>query len=142
EVLPDRGERNSDDRDVEDDHQGRQTQDVEGEPAGSGVEVAHRLLVPFVRFRSLGRENVGELIGRPADEFWLHGRSVQNRMPAFVLDLDGVPATAATVDGLARLALSLKRRGRRLRVRRASTDLVELIGLMGLAEVLGLETGR
>jgi hypothetical protein len=63
-------------------------------------------------------------------------------MPAFVLDLDGVPATAATVDGLARLALSLKRRGRRLRVRRASTDLVELIGLIGLAEVLGLETGR
>jgi hypothetical protein len=63
-------------------------------------------------------------------------------MPAFVLDLSGAPATAATVDGLARLALSLKLRGRRLRVRHASTDLVELIAFMGLAEVLGLETRR
>jgi hypothetical protein len=63
-------------------------------------------------------------------------------MPAFVLDLSGAPATAATVDGLARLALSLKRRGRRLRVRQASVELVELIRFMGLAEALGVEPGR
>jgi hypothetical protein len=63
-------------------------------------------------------------------------------MPAFVLDLSGAPATAATVDGLARLALSLKRRGRRLRVRDASADLLELIQFMGLAEALGVESGR
>jgi hypothetical protein len=63
-------------------------------------------------------------------------------MPAFVLDLSGAPATAATVDGLARLALSLKRRGRRLRVRDAPADLLELIQFMGLAEALGVESGR
>jgi hypothetical protein len=63
-------------------------------------------------------------------------------MPPFVLDLSGAPATAATVDGLARLALSLKRRGRILRLRHASTELVELIGFMGLCEVLAVEAGR
>jgi hypothetical protein len=63
-------------------------------------------------------------------------------MPAFVLDLSGAPATAATVDGLARLALSLKRRGRALRIRHASAELVELIGFMGLAEVLVVEPRR
>jgi hypothetical protein len=63
-------------------------------------------------------------------------------MPTFVLDLSGAPATAATVDGLARLALSLKRRGRRLRARHASAELIQLIELMGLADALGLEPGR
>ncbi|HEY7148602.1 MAG TPA: hypothetical protein VH420_04070 [Gaiellaceae bacterium] len=63
-------------------------------------------------------------------------------MPAFVLDLDGVPPTAETVDWLACLALSLKRRGLRLRVRYASAELVELIRFMGLAEALGVEPGR
>ncbi len=66
EVVLDRGQRDADDRDVEDDHQARQAEDVEGEPAGSGVEFAHRLLVPFVRFRSLRRSNDRELIGRPS----------------------------------------------------------------------------
>ena len=63
-------------------------------------------------------------------------------MPAFVLDLSGAPATAATVDGLARLALSLRSRGLRLRLSRASPDLIDLIAFMGLAEVLVVEPGR
>ena len=63
-------------------------------------------------------------------------------MPAFVCDLSGAEATAATVDALARLALSLKRRGSRLLLCHASRDLVELIELMGLAEVLRVEPGR
>jgi anti-anti-sigma regulatory factor len=63
-------------------------------------------------------------------------------MPALVCDLSGAEATAATVDALARLALSLKRRGSRLLLRHASPDLVELIELMGLAEVLRVEPGR
>ena len=63
-------------------------------------------------------------------------------MPAFVLDLRGAPATAATVDGVASLALSLKRRGRALRIRHASTELVQLIAFMGLAEVLAVEPRR
>ena len=45
EVVADRGQRDVHDRDVEDDHQARQAEDVEGEPAASGVEVAHSLSV-------------------------------------------------------------------------------------------------
>jgi len=63
-------------------------------------------------------------------------------MPAFVCDLSGAEPTAATVEVLARLALSLKRRGCRLRVRDASPELRELIAFMGLTDVLGIETGR
>ena len=80
EIVLDRGERDADDRDVEDDHQARQAEDVEGEPAGSGVEFAHRLLVPFVRFRSLRRSNDRDLIGRPIDEFRSRKRSTQHRL--------------------------------------------------------------
>lgn len=63
-------------------------------------------------------------------------------MPAFVCDLSGAEPTAATVDVLARLALSLKRRGCRLRVRHVSPELRELIAFMGLTDALGLQTRR
>jgi hypothetical protein len=63
-------------------------------------------------------------------------------MPALVCDLSGAEPTAATVDALARLALSLKRRGSRLRIRRAPPELLELIAYMGLTEALGVEPGR
>jgi anti-anti-sigma regulatory factor len=63
-------------------------------------------------------------------------------MPALVCDLSGAEPTAATVDVLARLALSLRRRGCRLRVRRASPELRELIAFMGLTEALGVEMRR
>ena len=57
-------------------------------------------------------------------------------MAVLVCDLTGVHATAATVDALARLALALRRQGGRLQLRHASSELVELIGFMGLADVL------
>ena len=63
-------------------------------------------------------------------------------MAVLVCDLTGVHATAATVDALARLALALRRQGGRLQLRHASSELVELIGFMGLAEVLRVETIR
>ena len=63
-------------------------------------------------------------------------------MPALVCDLSGAAPTAATVDVLARLALSLRRRGCRLRVQRASPELRELIAFMGLTEALGVEMRR
>jgi len=63
-------------------------------------------------------------------------------MRAFVLDLSGAPPTAATVDGLARLALSLKRRDQRLRLSHASPELAQLIVFMGLAEALGVKPER
>ena len=52
------------------------------------------------------------------------------------LDVDGVRPDARSVDGLARLALLAARHGWRLVLTRASAELLELIDLMGLAEVL------
>ena len=63
-------------------------------------------------------------------------------MAVLVCDLTGVRATAATVDALARLALALRRQGARLQLKHASSELVELIGFMGLAEVLRVEPIR
>ena len=63
-------------------------------------------------------------------------------MAVLVCDLTGVQASVATVDALARLALALKRQGARLQLRHASTELVELIAFMGLAEVLRVEAIR
>ena len=51
-------------------------------------------------------------------------------------------ADVHVVDALARLQLAAKRRGRRLVLQNASLDLADLVGLMGLAEVLGVETRR
>jgi hypothetical protein len=46
------------------------------------------------------------------------------------------------VDALARLQLAAKRRGVTLVLRNASRDLAELVGLMGLADVLAVEPRR
>jgi len=48
----------------------------------------------------------------------------------------------AVVDALARLQLSLRRRGTRLRLLDPPPELAELIRFAGLAEALGLEPGR
>jgi ABC-type transporter Mla MlaB component len=51
-------------------------------------------------------------------------------------DVAGVEPDAMTVDALARLQLSAQRRGCIVRLRSASEELVELVGFMGLTEVL------
>jgi hypothetical protein len=53
-----------------------------------------------------------------------------------VCDVGGLEPSAVTVDALARLQLTARRHGLSLRLRGASTELVELIGFMGLADVL------
>jgi ABC-type transporter Mla MlaB component len=53
-----------------------------------------------------------------------------------VCDVDGVGADATTVDALARLQLAARRHGCRLRMRRASPDLQQLVAFMGLQDVL------
>jgi hypothetical protein len=58
------------------------------------------------------------------------------------LDVSGLAADVLTVDALARLRLSASRRGRRLRLRDASGELQELIALVGLSDVLGVESQR
>jgi anti-anti-sigma regulatory factor len=67
---------------------------------------------------------------------------IHTGMAALDCDLSGVQPTAAAVDALARLALALRRQGSRLRLRHASPELVELIELMGLAEVLRVKASR
>ena len=58
------------------------------------------------------------------------------------LDASAFAPDVATIDALARLQLVARRAGRRLRLRRASKELVELITFCGLGEVLGVEPRR
>ncbi len=51
-------------------------------------------------------------------------------------DVAGVPADATTIDALARLQLAAHRHGCRVRLRNAAPDLLEVVALMGLADVL------
>ncbi len=51
-------------------------------------------------------------------------------------DVRGVEPDAVTADALARLQLAARRRGCQARLRGASSDLLELLALMGLRNVL------
>ncbi len=51
-------------------------------------------------------------------------------------EVAGLAADATTVEALARLALAARRGGSQVRLCGASRELVELVELMGLAEVL------
>jgi len=53
-----------------------------------------------------------------------------------ICDVRGAGADAATVDALARLQLTAKRLGCRMRLRNASAELLQLVAFMGLADVL------
>lgn len=53
-----------------------------------------------------------------------------------VCDVDGVDPDAVTVDALARLQLAARRHNCRIRLTGASTELRELVDLMGLRDVL------
>lgn len=57
-------------------------------------------------------------------------------LPTVCVDVAGLKVDAALVDLLARLALGLRRRGYRLRLRDPSSELLELIELAGLSSVL------
>jgi ABC-type transporter Mla MlaB component len=51
-------------------------------------------------------------------------------------DVGGVEADAVTVDALARLQLAARRHGCTVRLRNASSELLDLVAFMGLREVL------
>ena len=53
-----------------------------------------------------------------------------------VCDVAGIDPDAVTVDALARLQLAARRYGCQVRLRNASSELAELVGLMGLTNVL------
>jgi hypothetical protein len=63
------------------------------------------------------------------------------RSARIVLDCGPLGApTATTIDQLARLQLAARRRGGRLELKDAGSELVDLIGFCGLAGVLGVES--
>ena len=51
-------------------------------------------------------------------------------------DVSGVEPDAVTVDALARLQLAARRHGCQVRLRSASSELLELLAFMGLGDVL------
>ena len=51
-------------------------------------------------------------------------------------DVDGVPSDAVTVEALARLQLVARRSGCRVTLRNASVELLQLVAVMGLADVV------
>ena len=51
-------------------------------------------------------------------------------------DVSGVVPDAVTVDALARLQLAARRHGCQVRLRKASSELLELVEFMGLSDVL------
>lgn len=58
-----------------------------------------------------------------------------------VCDVAELPADAAAIDALARLALTARRIGRRVALRHPSPDLRELLAFAGLDETLRVEAG-
>lgn len=83
----------------------------------------------------------------PADAAALceRARSELERSGAEVLVCDVAGLThpdAGTIEALARLQLTARRLGRRVRLRDPSRELRELLDLFGLADVLRVEPGR
>ena len=60
----------------------------------------------------------------------------QSEAAVVLCDVHGVEPDAVTVDALARLQVAAHRRGCRVRLRGASTALLELVSFMGLADVV------
>jgi ABC-type transporter Mla MlaB component len=60
----------------------------------------------------------------------------QSSVGGALCDVTGVGVDAVTVDALARLQLAARRRGCRIWLRNASTELRELVAFMGLDDVL------
>lgn len=58
-----------------------------------------------------------------------------------VCDVSGLAADAVAVEALCRLRLGALHRGRAVRLRGASRELLEIVALVGLADVLGPELG-
>jgi ABC-type transporter Mla MlaB component len=60
----------------------------------------------------------------------------QSAAKVALCDVRGVDPDAVTVDALARLQLAARRHGCQVHLRHASDELLELVGFMGLTDVL------
>ena len=86
--------------------------------------------VTFTIRGPIARSDVDELCARFAVALRRSGAEVA------VCDVAGLPADAATVDALARLQLTALRLRRRVCLRHASPELLELVAFVGLGECL------
>jgi ABC-type transporter Mla MlaB component len=60
----------------------------------------------------------------------------ESRAAVAFCDVAGLEPDAVTVEALARLQLGARRLGCQVRLRQASSELVQLVGFMGLTDVL------
>ena len=60
----------------------------------------------------------------------------ESRPDVAYCDVRGIEPDCVTVDALARLQLAARRCGCQVRLRHASAELLDLVGFMGLADVL------
>jgi ABC-type transporter Mla MlaB component len=86
--------------------------------------------VDFAIWGPISREDLPGLCDRVCTILRARGAAV------LCCDVAGVGSDAVTVDALARLQLAAKRVGCQIRLRRASSDLLELVAFMGLEDVL------
>ena len=78
----------------------------------------------------IARDDLAGLCGRVCALLEQHGPAIG------LCDVGGVQADAVTVDALARLQLAARRYRCRIHLRRASTQLRELLAFMALSDVL------
>jgi ABC-type transporter Mla MlaB component len=86
--------------------------------------------IAFAIWGPIAREDLPGLCDRVCE--LLNGSNPQ----VAVCDVAGVPVDAVCVDALARLQLAARRTGCQVRLRNASDELRELVGFMGLTDVL------
>ena len=92
-------------------------------------------MIVFAISGKVDREEVPSLCGR------LRALLESNPGDAIICDVGMLSQVDATmVNALARLQLTARRSGRRLWVRHASRDLADLLELMGLSDVVPLES--
>ena len=82
----------------------------------------------------------GPLAGGDTAPLCEHLREVlaTTRAAIVICDVGGLEADIATVNALARLQLTARRLGRRIELRGGTPELAQLLGFVGLADVLGL----
>ena len=89
--------------------------------------------VAFAVAGPIARADVPALCGRVAALLEATGADIA------LCDVAALPADATTVDAVARIALAARRTGRRVVVRDAAGDVLDLLAFAGVAAALGIE---
>jgi hypothetical protein len=92
--------------------------------------------VAFAVAGPIARADIPALCGRVATLLATSGADIA------LCDVAALPADAAAVDAVARIQLAARRMGRRLVLREAADDLLDLVAFVGVAGPLGIEPWR